>query len=203
MSPQVNIKNITPNNMMPNMKATETKLKGCFILEPQQFGDSRGYFFESFNERLFQELTQSDTHFVQDNQSFSTKGVLRGLHAQAGEHAQAKLVRVLTGTVVDIAVDARPESTTFGQYVAVTLSAENNRQLFVPRGFLHGFVVLSDTATFFYKCDNFYKKDAEYGVHYADKDLDIDWVLPHDQLLISEKDALLPTWDFLTKAILK
>ena len=182
------------NNTKLNMKATETQLKGCFILEPQLFGDSRGYFFESFNERTFQELTQTDTHFVQDNQSFSTKGVLRGLHAQAADFAQAKLVRVLSGAVLDVAVDARPASPTFGQHVAVTLSAENNVQLFVPRGFLHGFVVLSDTATFFYKCDNFYHKEAEYGVHFSDKDLNIDWQLPHEELLISEKDALLPSW---------
>ena len=182
------------NNTKLNMKATETQLKGCFILEPQLFGDSRGYFFESFNERTFQELTQTDTHFVQDNQSFSTKGVLRGLHAQAADFAQAKLVRVLSGAVLDVAVDARPASPTFGQHVAVTLSAENNVQLFVPRGFLHGFVVLSDTATFFYKCDNFYHKEAEYGVHFFFFFLNIDWQLPHEELLISEKDALLPSW---------
>jgi len=131
------------------MKATETKLNGCFILEPAKYGDSRGYFFESFNERTFNALTGTETHFVQDNQSFSMKGVLRGLHAQAGEHAQAKLVRVLEGEVLDVAVDVREGSATFGQHVGVVLSKENNLQLFVPRGFLHGFVVLSETATFF------------------------------------------------------
>lgn len=176
------------------MKATETKLKGCFILEPNKFGDSRGYFFESFNERTFNELTGTETRFVQDNQSYSTRGVLRGLHAQAGEHAQAKLVRVMEGAVIDVAVDARPGSETFGQHVAVELSAENNLQLFVPRGFLHGFVVLSDTATFFYKCDNFYNKESECGVKFDDPALDIDWGIPATELIISDKDQILPTF---------
>ncbi len=176
------------------MQLTETKLKGCFILEPAKYGDSRGYFFESFNERTFNSLTGTETHFVQDNQSYSTKGVLRGLHAQSGESAQAKLVRVLEGKVLDVAVDVRPGSTTFGQHVAVELTAANNLQLFVPRGFLHGFVVLSDTATFFYKCDNFYHKEAEYGVKFDDADLGIDWSLPLDQLIVSEKDQILPSF---------
>lgn len=177
------------------MRATETKLKGCFILEPSKYGDNRGYFFESFNERTFNQLTGTQTHFVQDNQSYSTQGVLRGLHAQAGEFAQAKLVRVLEGNVIDVAVDARPDSATFGQHVAVELSAENNLQLFVPRGFLHGFVVLSETATFFYKCDNFYNKESECGVKFDDPALDIDWVIPGDALVISEKDAVLPNFN--------
>ncbi len=175
-----------------NMQAIETKLKGCFILEPTKFGDSRGYFMESFNEKTFHELTGVKTHFVQDNQSFSMKGVLRGLHAQCGEFAQAKLVRVVQGTVLDVAVDIRPQSETFGEYISVELSAENNKQLFVPRGFLHGFVVLSDTATFFYKCDNYYNKDSERGVYPLDVDLDIDWKLPLDELLLSEKDKIAP-----------
>lgn len=176
------------------MKATETKLKGCFILEPTKFGDSRGYFFESFNEQTFNKLTGTETHFVQDNQSYSTRGVLRGLHAQAGEHAQAKLVRVLEGKVIDVAVDARHGSETFGQHVAVELSAENNRQVFVPRGFLHGFLVISQTATFFYKCDNFYTKEAEYGVKFDDPELGIDWGMSADELIISDKDQVLPTF---------
>lgn len=174
------------------MKITETKLQGCYILEPTKYGDSRGYFVESFNERTFKELTGTQTHFVQDNQSFSTRGVLRGLHAQAGEHAQAKLVRVLQGKVVDVAVDARLGSATFGQHVAVELSEENNLQLFVPRGFLHGFVVLSETATFFYKCDNFYNKQSEQGVHPLDQDLAVDWQLPPEELLLSDKDRHAP-----------
>lgn len=177
------------------MKATETKLKGCFILEPTKFGDSRGYFFESFNAQTFNKLTGTQTHFVQDNQSYSTRGVLRGLHAQAEEHAQAKLVRVLEGKVIDVAVDARPESETFGQHVAVELSAENNLQLFVPRGFLHGFVVLSDTATFFYKCDNFYNKASECGVKFDDPELGIDWGMSADELVISDKDQVLPAFN--------
>jgi len=177
------------------MKATETKLKGCFILEPNKYGDNRGYFFESFNERTFNELTDTQTHFVQDNQSYSTRGVLRGLHAQAGEHAQAKLVRVLEGKVIDVAVDARRGSATFGQHVAVELSAENNLQLFVPRGFLHGFVVLSETATFFYKCDNFYNRESECGVKFDDPVLSIDWVLSREDLIISDKDAVLPSFN--------
>lgn len=176
------------------MKITETKLQGCFILEPRQHGDARGYFFESFNARVFQELTGLTTHFVQDNQSFSTKGVLRGLHAQRDQHAQAKLVRVLQGAVLDVAVDARPASPTYGQHVAVELSAENNLQLFVPRGFLHGFVVLSHTASFFYKCDNYYQQDAEWGIRYDDPTLAIDWRLPSEALLVSDKDEKLPFW---------
>jgi dTDP-4-dehydrorhamnose 3,5-epimerase len=176
------------------MKITETLLKDCYILEPAVFGDSRGYFFESFNARTFNKLTGTQTVFVQDNQSYSTKGVLRGLHAQAGENAQAKLVRVVQGAVLDVAVDARLESPTFGQHVAVELSAENNRQLFVPRGFLHGFVVLSETATFFYKCDNFYNKESECGVKFDDPALGIDWRLPHNELLISDKDQVLPSF---------
>ncbi|MDR2283070.1 MAG: dTDP-4-dehydrorhamnose 3,5-epimerase [Sphingobacterium sp.] len=176
------------------MKITETKLKGCFILEPAKYGDSRGYFMESFNEKTFNEVTGTNTHFVQDNQSYSTRGVLRGLHAQGGEYAQAKLVRVLEGEVIDVAVDVRPGSATFGEYVAVRLSAENNLQLFVPRGFLHGFVVLSETATFFYKCDNFYNKESECGVHPLDTDLAIDWQIPVEEMLLSDKDKEAPSF---------
>ncbi len=176
------------------MKVTETKLKGCFILEPAKYGDSRGYFMESFNAKTFNELTGTNTHFVQDNQSYSTRGVLRGLHAQAGEHAQAKLVRVLQGEVIDVAVDVRSNSDTFGQYIAVNLSADNNLQLFVPRGFLHGFVVLSETATFFYKCDNFYHKESECGVNPLDEDLAVDWQIPVQEMILSDKDQSAPTF---------
>jgi dTDP-4-dehydrorhamnose 3,5-epimerase len=175
------------------MEIVKTKLEGCVILKPQKFHDERGYFFESFNEARFQELTGTQTKFVQDNQSFSTYGVLRGLHAQAGEHAQAKLVRVLQGEVLDVAVDARQESATFGQHVAVRLSAENNEQLFIPKGFLHGFIVLSETAVFFYKCDNYYNKASEKGVAFNDPALNIDWILPESDLSLSEKDVILPT----------
>lgn len=170
------------------MKVTETKLQGCYILEPTKYGDSRGYFFESFNEKTFNELTGTNTHFVQDNQSFSSKGVLRGLHAQGGDYAQAKLVRVIQGCVIDVAVDVRPDSPTFGEHIVVELSDENNLQLFIPRGFLHGFVVLSESATFFYKCDNFYNKDSECGVHPLDKDLAVDWQIAEEEMILSDKD---------------
>jgi dTDP-4-dehydrorhamnose 3,5-epimerase len=175
------------------MKFTETKLSGCYILEPSVFQDARGYFMESFNEQTFQKGTGQEVHFVQDNQSFSSKGVLRGLHYQCGEHAQAKLVRVLHGEVLDVAVDIRPESETYGQYVAEILSGENQRQLFIPRGFAHGFVVLSDKAVFFYKCDNFYNKESEGGIIYNDTILKIDWKLNNGEILVSEKDTVLPT----------
>lgn len=174
------------------MKATETILKGCFIIEPRKFEDERGYFFESFNEKTFEELTQMKTHFVQDNQSYSGRGVVRGLHAQTGAFAQAKLVRVLEGKVLDVALDARPGSATFGQHIAVELSAENNKQLFIPRGFLHGFSVLSESAVFFYKCDNYYHKASEIGVHPLDKNLSIDWKIQNDEMILSEKDQEAP-----------
>lgn len=182
------------------MKFIETKLKGCFILEPKIITDERGYFMESFNAKTFQEGVGQEVTFVQDNQSFSSKGVLRGLHYQCGEHAQAKLVRVLQGEVLDVAVDLRPNSPTFGQYEAVLLSGENQKQFFVPRGFAHGFLVLSETATFFYKCDNFYNKESEGGFMYNDKTVNIDWNFPIDKLIISEKDMVLPTLENAKKA---
>ncbi|MCO6146897.1 dTDP-4-dehydrorhamnose 3,5-epimerase [Flavobacterium sp. NRK1] len=175
------------------MEIEKTDIEGCFIIKPRKFHDERGYFFESFNEAGFQELTGTKTRFVQDNQSYSSYGVLRGLHAQTGNHAQAKLVRVLKGEVLDVAVDVRLNSPTFGKHVAVKLSAENNLQLFIPRGFLHGFVVLSETAEFFYKCDNYYNKESEKGVIYNDPALGIDWLLADEKLNLSDKDILLPT----------
>ena len=177
------------------MNFIPTKLEGCFIIEPKIINDERGYFMESFNENTFQKGVGQSVHFVQDNQSFSTKGVLRGLHYQTGVHAQAKLVRVLSGEVLDVVVDIRPGSVTYGQYVSVLLSSENQKQFFIPRGFAHGFLVLSETATFFYKCDNFYNKESEGGVIYNDPDINIDWQFPMTQLLISEKDLILPTLD--------
>lgn len=174
------------------MNFIATKLKGCFILEPKVIIDERGYFMESFNQKTFQEGLDQEVCFVQDNQSFSTKGVLRGLHYQCGEHAQAKLVRVLQGEVLDVAVDIRPESETYGQYEAILLSAENQKQFFVPRGFAHGFLVLSETATFFYKCDNFYNKESEGGLMYNDNTVNIDWNFPVQDLIISDKDKVLP-----------
>ena len=172
---------------------TETKLKGCFIIEPKIINDERGYFMESFNEKTFQNGVGSEVHFVQDNQSFSSKGVLRGLHYQTGVHAQAKLVRVIHGEVLDVAVDIRPDSETFGQYEAILLSAENQKQFFIPRGFAHGFLVVSETATFFYKCDNFYNKESEGGIKFDAPEINIDWQFDSESLIISEKDQNLPT----------
>ncbi len=174
------------------MKVTETKLKGCYIIEPKVFKDSRGYFFESFNAEKFEELTGQNGHFVQDNQSASTYGVVRGLHFQRGEHAQAKLVRVLEGMVLDVAVDIREGSGTYGQYVSLKLSAENNLQLYIPRGFAHGFSVLSERAVFSYKCDNGYNKESEGGIRFDDPLLNIDWGIPQDKMQLSDKDLILP-----------
>ena len=182
------------------MNFIPTKLEGCFIIEPKVILDERGYFMESFNENTFQKGVGKKIHFVQDNQSFSSKGVLRGFHYQTGEHAQAKLVRVLEGEVLDVAVDIRPNSKTYGQYEAVILSAKNQLQFFVPRGFAHGFLVLSETATFFYKCDNFYNKESEGGISYNDKTINIDWGFPTESLLISEKDKVQPTIENAKKA---
>ena len=181
------------------MNFIATKLEGCFIIEPKVILDERGYFMESFNENTFQKGTGKAVHFVQDNQSFSTKGVLRGLHYQTGEHAQAKLVRVLQGEVLDVVVDIRPNSATFGEYVSVLLTGDNKTQFFVPRGFAHGFLVLSETATFFYKCDNFYNKESEGGLLYKDNSINIDWQFPLENLIISEKDLILPTIEYAKK----
>ena len=177
------------------MIAKKTKLNGCFIIEPSIFEDERGYFFESYNQKNFNELISQEVNFVQDNQSFSKRGVIRALHYQLGEFSQAKLVRVLQGRVLDVAVDLRPESPTFKQYVAEELSENNKKQLFIPRGFAHGFVVLSETAHFFYKCDNFYNKSAEGGIIYNDKTLHIDWKFPSEQLIVSDKDKVLPNFE--------
>ncbi len=177
------------------MKVIETKLKGCFIIEPTVFKDDRGYFYETFNKQKFTKLTGQTVNFVQDNESFSSKGVLRGLHYQKGEFAQAKLVRVAQGSILDIAVDIRKDSPTFGEYVSVEISSENKKQLFIPKGFAHGFAVLSETALFLYKCDNFYNKKSEGGIIYNDKILNIDWQIPKNQLIISSKDTILPTFE--------
>ncbi len=179
------------------MEIQQTGLKDCILIKPRVIEDSRGYFFESFNQKSFEEKTGLSGNFVQDNQSYSSYGVIRGLHAQSGASAQAKLVRVLSGEVLDVAVDARPESATFGKHVAVKLSAENKFQLYVPRGFLHGFAVLSETAEFFYKCDNFYDKASEIGVLYNDLALNIDWLIPTAQQSVSEKDLLLERFSTL------
>ncbi|RKE98825.1 dTDP-4-dehydrorhamnose 3,5-epimerase [Ichthyenterobacterium magnum] len=174
------------------MKIKETKLKGCFILEPNIFEDARGYFFETFNQNNFSKLTGINTNFVQDNESFSSKGVLRGLHYQTGKFAQAKLVRVIKGKVLDVAVDIRKNSPTFGEYISVELSEKNKTQLFVPRGFAHGFVVLENNTIFSYKCDNFYNKSSEGGILYNDPSLNINWGLSQNEVLVSDKDKILP-----------
>jgi dTDP-4-dehydrorhamnose 3,5-epimerase len=174
------------------MTITPTPLAGCIVLTPRVFNDERGHFFESFNERTFNDAVGYDVNFVQDNQSFSTKGVLRGLHLQKGEHAQSKLVRVTQGEVQDIAVDLRKNSPTYGQYVSVILSAQNNQQLFIPKGFGHGFLVLSPSAIFQYKCDNYYNKESEGGLHYADPSVNIKWELDESELVVSVQDVELP-----------
>lgn len=174
------------------MQLIKTELLDCFILKPQIFEDDRGYFFESYNKAKFRELTSLDVDFVQDNQAKSDYGTLRGLHFQKGEFAQAKLVRVLQGKVLDVAVDLRKDSPTYLKHITVNLSAENCLQLFVPRGFAHGYSVLEDNTIFSYKCDNFYCKEAEAGIYYADESLQINWNIPPEKVKLSLKDSLLP-----------
>ena len=177
------------------MKIKETPLKDCYIIEPTIFEDDRGYFYEKFNEKKFEELTGLNGHFVQDNISKSSYGVLRGLHLQKGDHSQAKLVSCLQGKVFDVAVDLRRDSPSFGKWFGVELTDANKLQLYVPRGFGHGFSVLSETAVFSYKCDNFYSKESEGSVLWNDTFLNIDWKLPEDAILLSEKDKFSPTFD--------
>jgi dTDP-4-dehydrorhamnose 3,5-epimerase len=179
------------------MRVEETPLKDCFLIHDTFFEDERGYFFESFNALKFSKETGVEINFVQDNQSRSSKGTLRGLHFQAGEHAQAKLVRVLRGEVLDVAVDIRSSSPSFGQYYSVVLSENSRTQFFIPRGFAHGFIVLSEQADFFYKCDNYYNKSAEGGIIYNDPQLNIDWKIETADLIISAKDKELPTLKLL------
>jgi len=174
------------------MEVIKTEIDGVLIIEPKVFGDHRGYFFESFNEREFAEKSGVDVHFVQDNESKSCYGVVRGLHFQKGEHAQAKLVRVISGKVLDVAVDIRPGSPTFGKHVAVELTAENHRQFFIPKGFAHGFVVLSPEAVFQYKCDEFYCPEAEGAIAWNDPDVAIDWQIPASDVILSDKDRKHP-----------
>lgn len=173
------------------MRIEQTPLQDCFIVHEKVHGDARGYFIETFNQRDFNAASGLDILFVQDNQSRSSKGVLRGLHMQRGAAAQAKLVRVLEGSVLDIAVDLRKGSPSFGQHYAIELTADNHKQFFVPAGFAHGFVVLSETATFFYKVDKFYEPGNEVGIMYNDKDLNINWQLADNEIILSEKDKTL------------
>jgi len=174
------------------MNVIETTLKGCFIVQPQVFKDKRGYFVENYNQKEFNNALGLEVKFVQDNESQSSKGVLRGLHYQLGEYAQAKLVRVVKGRVLDVVVDLREHSITFGEHFSIELSEANKTQLFVPRGFAHGFIVLEDETIFSYKCDNFYHKVSETGILYNDEDLNIDWQLPNSEFILSDKDIVLP-----------
>ena len=175
------------------MRIEQTPLKDCFIVHEKVNGDARGYFIETFNQRDFSAATGLDIVFVQDNQSTSTsRGILRGLHFQLGSFCQAKLVRVLNGTVLNVAVDLRKESKTFGKHITVNLSDKSKKQMFIPRGFAHGFLVLSERADFFYKCDNFFDRKSGRGIKYNDPDLKIDWQIPEEDIILSEKDKSLP-----------
>ena len=176
------------------MTIKESPLPGVLIIEPKVFEDSRGYFFESFNRKNLIDAGIG-AQFVQDNQSLSQYGVLRGLHYQLAPHAQSKLVRVLHGSVWDVAVDIRKDSPTYGNYFGIELSAENKIQLFIPQGFAHGFAVTSPSAVFFYKCDSFYNPEAERGIHFNDPDLAIPWPVPESDAIISAKDRILPLFN--------
>lgn len=177
------------------MNVVKTDIEGVLVIEPRVFGDARGYFFESFNARDFAAQTGIDVHFVQDNESRSCHGVVRGLHFQRPPYAQAKLVRVVEGEVLDVAVDIRRQSTTYGQHVAMLLSADNHRQFFIPKGFAHGFAVLSETAVFQYKCDEYYHPEAEGAIAWDDPTLAIDWHLAASEVLLSEKDSHHPLFN--------
>lgn len=183
------------------MKVEQTPLKDCYIIHNTVFRDERGYFFESFNKQNFLAQTGLNIDFVQDNQSKSPYGVLRGLHFQKGAYAQAKLVRVLEGKVLDVVVDLRKGSSTFGESFSLELSDSSDTQLFVPRGFAHGFLVLSETATFFYKCDNLYNKESEGGLAYNDPDLEIDWKIDPASIILSGKDQINPTFKQLQASL--
>lgn len=176
------------------MKIEHTTLKDCFVLTPAIYKDERGTFCETYNEVLFEKVTGQKVNFIQDNQSTSNLGTLRGLHYQVGEMAQAKLVRVIEGSILDVVVDIRKESETFGKHFSIILDDVSQQQLFVPRGFAHGFITLSPTSKFAYKCDNFYDKDSERGIIYNDATLSLDWHLQQDKFILSEKDQILPTF---------
>jgi dTDP-4-dehydrorhamnose 3,5-epimerase len=176
------------------MNIITTPIKGLFVLEPKVFEDARGYFYESYNQNSF-EAAGIINHFVQDNQSKSNKGVLRGLHYQLEPFAQAKLVRVISGSVYDVAVDIRKGSPTFGQWFGEVLSAENKKQMFIPRGFAHGFLVLEDNTEFFYKCDNFYSKEHDRGIKFDDPAIGINWNFPTTDLILSDKDKNAPLFN--------
>ena len=174
------------------MKVYKAEIPDVLIIEPDVYGDDRGYFYETFNKARFAEKSGIEIDFVQDNESKSRYGVVRGLHFQKGKHAQTMLVHVAKGRILDVAVDIRPDSPTFGKYVATELSSENHRQLYIPRGFAHGFAVLSEEAVFQYKCDNYYAPEAEGGIRWNDPEIGIDWGLPAEDVLLSAKDAAHP-----------
>lgn len=176
------------------MTVKETHLQGCLAIQPSVFGDERGYFFETFHQKVFQEKTGIEVDFIQDNETFSNRGVLRGLHFQKGAFAQAKLVRVIKGKVLDVVLDLREKSTTFGQVYTIILSGNNKKQLYIPRGFAHGYAVLEDDTIFSYKCDNFYNPNEEGGIFYNDSDLNIDWLLNDEEIILSEKDKNLSSF---------
>lgn len=176
------------------MKVTETNLKGCFIIEPTVHADERGLFFESFHKARLENAIGEEIDFVQDNLSVSKKGVLRGLHYQLGSHAQAKLVSVARGEVLDVVVDLRQASATFGKHFKIELSSTNRLSIFIPKGMAHGFLALSEEVIFSYKCDNHYHKASERGIQYNDDTLGIDWVFPEAKIILSEKDSTLPTF---------
>lgn len=177
------------------MIITETQLKDCLILQPEVYKDNRGTFFESYNKKQLDAYLGRCIDFVQNNHSISHKGVLRGLHYQVGDKAQAKLVRVVNGAVLDVVVDIRKGSETYGQHVKLQLSAVNKKMVFIPRGMAHGFLSLTDGAEFVYKCDNYYNKEAEAGIIFNDKDLNIDWEFPAEPIICSEKDKGLPAFN--------
>ena len=174
------------------MQLEKTKLAGCVVVTPKTHTDDRGYFMESYRRSWMDSLTDFSGDFVQDNQSLSRYGTIRGLHFQVGENAQSKLLRVLQGSILDVVVDLRQDSPTYGEHISVELSDENNHQLWVPKGFAHGFSVLSKTALVCYKCDAYYNKDGDYGIHPLDETLNIDWKIPKAVQLLSEKDSGLP-----------
>lgn len=181
------------------MNVIKTDIEGVFVIEPQVFGDERGYFFVSFNAERFRAQTGVEVTFVQDNESRSKRGVLRGLHFQREPYAQAKLVRVVQGRVLDVAIDIRKESPTFGKYVAVELSGNNQRQMFIPKGFAHGYVVLEDDTVFQYKCDEYYHPESEDGIAWNDPQIGIEWGIPESEIILSEKDKVNGTIDEIQK----
>lgn len=183
------------------MEIIKTDIEGVLILKPHIFGDARGYFYESYNKKLLSELAPEIPEFVQDNQSYSTYGVVRGLHFQKAPYAQAKLVRVVSGKVLDVAVDLRAGSPTFGKHVSVELSGENHLQFFIPEGFAHGFSVLSHEVVFQYKCSSFYNKESEGGIIFNDPDLGIDWGIPQKDMILSPKDKVHPTFAQYIKSL--